>query len=338
MIERSCGSRRRSAAPVRLRRGARPQRSSTLPCFQENNQFVGHEKYEKLLRSDRLHARALRGGDPGGPAPREVRRRSSRPPCSSPRPTSGASSRRNDKASIEYVLVPAARLESQRRADRRGPEGLPRQAQGPLPDARPAQVQVPARRQGEGARQDSRRRSRDQGRVREPQGHLRGSRAGQRCAHPHPGRVRRRAPRATPPRRRRPRRSPPRRRPRAPTSRSSPTRTPKTRRGKTNGGQLPPVRPRPDGPRVRAGRIRDGAGRDPGPDQDAVRLPRHQAHRRRPRPRMRTLEEVAGAITADLAEKRPTAEAERLGTRARRRSRVRVGVRTMSCASSRRTS
>ncbi len=46
--------------------------------------------------------------------------------------------------------------------------------------------------------------------------------------------------------------------------------------GKGSGGELPPFARGPDGARVRGGRVRDVAGRGSRPRQVAVRLPRHQ--------------------------------------------------------------
>jgi peptidyl-prolyl cis-trans isomerase D len=84
----------------------------TLPFFQENGQFIGREKYEKLLRANSLSPERFeeelredmllqKYGDlikasvmvPESELVREY-------------------ASRNDKATIEYILVPAARLES----------------------------------------------------------------------------------------------------------------------------------------------------------------------------------------------------------------------------------
>ena len=120
-----------------------------LPVFQENGQFIGREKYDRPLALARHPSGDLRGGDAGGHAPAEVlraregwrrRSRSGGPARSTPA--------QNDKATIEYILVPAEPPGEHGRADRRGPEGVLREEQGALPGAGAAPREVPAGRQG----------------------------------------------------------------------------------------------------------------------------------------------------------------------------------------------
>ncbi len=107
---------------------------------------------------------------------------------------------------------------------------------------------------------------------------------------------------------------------------------------KDTGGQLPPFSRGPDGRRVRTGRLRHVARGDRRPRQDAVRLPRDQDDREEPRARA----ELRGGARRPGG--RPVAAQGRSrdeppGPRARRaRSRSSRVIRTRSCASSRTTS
>ena len=149
-----------------------------LPFFQDNGQFIGREKYEKMLRSNSIvperfeeelredmllekYAGLVKASVvvPDAELAREF-------------------STRNDKATIEYILVPAGRLESNVQPTDADLQALPRQAQGPLPRAGPAQDQVPARRPGARALQDDAERGRGALRVRAAQGFLHRPRAG----------------------------------------------------------------------------------------------------------------------------------------------------------------
>lgn len=88
------------------------QKIVTLPFFQENGQFFGREKYEKLLRSNSIQPERFEG---------ELRedmlleKYSGLVKASVIVPDAELArefATHNDKATIEYILVPAARLES----------------------------------------------------------------------------------------------------------------------------------------------------------------------------------------------------------------------------------
>ncbi|HYX21645.1 MAG TPA: SurA N-terminal domain-containing protein, partial [Thermoanaerobaculia bacterium] len=88
------------------------QKIVTLPFFQENNQFIGREKYEKMLRSNGVLPDRFEG---------ELRedllleKYAGLVKASVVVPDTDLArefAARNDKATIEYVLIPAARLDS----------------------------------------------------------------------------------------------------------------------------------------------------------------------------------------------------------------------------------
>ncbi len=88
------------------------QKIVTLPYFQENNQFIGREKYERMLRASRLVPEQFEGEvreDMLLQKYGELVKASVVVPESEILREYAA---KNDKATIEYVLVPASRIES----------------------------------------------------------------------------------------------------------------------------------------------------------------------------------------------------------------------------------
>ena len=129
-------------------------RSCPIPAFQQNGQFIGREKYVQLLcrygYTPERFEEELREDLLAGKYAELVRASILVPDARSQREFSA----RNDKA-IDRVRPDSREPSRERRpADRRGPEGLLREAPRALPQARAAAHQVPARRSGEGARED----------------------------------------------------------------------------------------------------------------------------------------------------------------------------------------
>ena len=249
----------------------------TLPFFQDNGQFIGREKYEKMLRSNNIvperFEEELREDMLLEKYAGLVKASVVVPDAELAREFSDAQRQGHDRVHPRARRPPRV----QRAADRRGPAGVPRQAQGPLPRARPAQDQVPARRPGARARQDDAQRGRRARRVRAAQGLVQRSRAGHRRAHPHRGQAGRRRRTRTRSPRPRPRPSPRAPRCPAPTSPSSPTRTRTIRAARRSGGQLPPFSHGQMVPEFEQAAFSMAPGRDPRARQDAVRIPHHQA-------------------------------------------------------------
>ena len=206
-----------------------------VTLFQDKGQFIGREKYEKLLRGNGMYPARfeedLREDLLAQKYGALVRASILVPESDVLREFSN----RNEKATIEYILVPASRLESastptdpelqsyydKHRERYRAPE------QRRLHYLLVERAKVRSKIDRVGAR--------DQGRVREAAQQPRSAGAGQRGAHPDQGR---RGHGRTSRRSRRRRRSRRGRRP-ARISRSSPTRTPRTTRGRATADGSP---------------------------------------------------------------------------------------------------
>ena len=90
-------------------------------------------------------------------------------------------------------------------------------------------------------------------------------------------------------------------------------------------------------PEFEAAGLRHGARRDPRPDQDAVRIPHHQARLEDARRGRARSTRRGPQLAAELSERQATAEVDRHRTRALREAQEDVfGAPTRSCASSRR--
>ena len=158
-----------------------------FPDLQENGHFIGSEKYERALRAsgytpERFEEEVREG--------LLLQKYSSMIKASVLVPDKDLQrefSVRNDKASIEYVKIPAAKIETTFNATDKDLQAFLEKHKDRYHTAEQRKVKYLLVDKGQGPREDQGPRGGPEGRVRAAQGKLRGARAGHRVAHPDQG-------------------------------------------------------------------------------------------------------------------------------------------------------